>query len=297
MIVTGGRLIMLSLSHKLLRLVVVLALALDGTACANIILGGSANTLTTFNEVALKNGQGAVLLHVLNRGSLVATRWVKLDDPKKQYNFTVYQSSRHRSFDRQEDYDVVEVTPGTYALYSVFGDCDEGLRPIATDFDIAWQDKVVSSLGQVSVLKSYKSSGGTGGAGIWGGSGSGVGLGANFGMDLIPGEPVTICNLRTEGVKNGQAMLATVTVKAGELVYAGELELAYSADAKCDNLGNWMTDNQTSQYCGADWVSLEVKDRFITRAFPFIEKKMGGEAASRALVRLAKSGSFVSVRY
>jgi len=263
------------------------------TACAGPFGGRTA--LMNFNETALKQGRGAVMMHVVDRGSLLATRWQKLDDPRKRQNFTVYHSGRHRSFDRLDTYDVVLVEPGTYALYSVFGDCDEGLRPAATDWDETWREDVASRLGQVAHHKVYKPGGGgsTGGLGIWGGSGGHFGFG--LGLGVAPGEPVTICNLLTEGVR-GKALLATVTVKPGELVYAGELEFAFAADSRCETSGNWLTENETRQYCGADWARLAVTDRFNDRARPFIERNLGSESLRRAVVRLAEPGSFVTVK-
>ena len=265
-------------------------------ACAGPF-GGRPAPLMNFNETALKQGQGAILVHVVDRGSLLATRWQRLDNPRKRQNFTVYHSGRHRSFDRLDTYDVVLVEPGTYALYSVFSDCDEGLRPASTDWDETWRENVASRLGQVSRHKVYKPGGGgsTGGLGIWGGSGGHFGVG--LGLGFAPGEPVAVCNLLTEGVRQGRALLATVTIKPGELVYAGELEFAFAADSRCDTSGNWLTENETRQYCGADWARLAVTDRFSERARPFIEKNLGADALRRTVVRLAEPGSAVTVRH
>ena len=269
------------------------ALILLVSACA-----GRPDPLMNFNETALKQGRGAVMMHVIDRGSLLATRWQKLGEPQKRHNFTVYRSGRHRSFDRLDVYDVVMVEPGTYALYSVFSDCDEGLRPASTDWDEPWRENTASSLGLVSRHKIYRpgSGGSTGGLGIWGGSGGHVGLGLSLGLNAAPGEPVAICNLLTEGTRHGRALLATVTVKPGEVVYAGELEFAYGADSHCETSGNWLTESETRQYCGADWARLAVTDQFSARGRPFIEKHLGPEALRRAVVRLAEPGSAVTVR-
>ncbi|MDR3038319.1 MAG: hypothetical protein LBV21_03360 [Candidatus Adiutrix sp.] len=282
---------------KGLYLSAALGLVCLASACASSLWGSRPAPLMTFNEAALKQGRGVILMHVIDQGSLIATRWQKLDDPKKRQSFTVYRSGRHRAFDRMDIYDVVTVEPGTYALYSVFGNCDEGLRPASTDWDEPWRADLASPLGLVSRLKSYKpgSVGSTGGVGIWGGSGGGgLGLGLSLGLNSAPGEPVAVCNLLTPGVKNGQAMLATVTVKAGEVVYAGELEFAYGADSNCDSSGNWLTDNETRQYCGADWARLAVTDLFSAKARTFIQRNLGAEAERRAVVRLAQPGSFVT---
>ena len=282
---------------KVLFLAALASLALMISACAAPFAGRPA-PLMNFNEAALKQGRGAVLMHVLDRGRLIATRWQKLDEPHKRQSFTVYHSGRHRSFDRLEKYDVVLVEPGTYALYSVFGDCDEGLRPASTEWDEPWQEKVASRLGQVARHKSYRpgAGGSTGGLGIWGGSGGNRGLGLGLGMDLAPGEPLAICNLLTEGVRQGQALLATVTVKPGEVVYAGELEFAFGADLNCESSGNWLTESETRQYCGADWARLAVTDQFSAKARPFIERNLGEEALKRAVVRLAQPGTHVTFR-
>jgi len=273
------------------------ALTLLVAACSGP-LGGRPAPLMNFNEASLTQGRGAILMHVIDRGSLLATRWQKLGEPQKRQNFTVYRSGRHRSFDGLEIYDVVQVEPGAYALYSVFGDCDEGLRPASTDWDEPWRENLASRLGLVSLHKIYKPSAGgsTGGLGIWGGSGGHLGLGLSLGLNAAPGEPVAICNLLTEGVRNGQALLATVTVKPGEVVYAGELEFAFSADSHCETSGNWLTENETRKYCGADWARLAVADQFNARARPFIERNLGPEALRRAVVRLAEPGSSVTVR-
>ena len=278
---------------KVQHLAALLAMTLLIAACA-----GRPAPLMNFNETALTRGQGAVLMHVIDRGSLLATRWQKLDEPQKRQNFTVYRSGRHRSFDRLDTYDVVMVEPGSYALYSVFSDCDEGLRPASTDWDEPWRENLASSLGLVSRQKIYKPGGGgsTGGLGIWGGSGGHVGLSLGLGLNSAPGEPVAICNLLTQGVRQGRALLATVTVKPCEVVYAGELEFAYGADSLCETSGNWLTENETRQYCGADWARLAVTDHFSARARPFIEKNLGAKALERAVVRLAEPGFAVTAR-
>lgn len=283
------------------------ALTLLVLACADPF-GGRPASLMNYNDAALKQKRGAVMMHVVDRGSLLATRWQKLDDPKpgasrqkagapkKRQSFTVYHSGRHRSFDRLTTYDVVMVEPGTYALYSVFGDCDEGLRPSSTDWDEPWREDSASPLGMVSRHKLYRpgSGGSTGGLGVWGGSGGNLGLGLNLGLNAAPGEPVSICNLLSEGVRGGEALLATVTVKPGELVYAGELEFSFGADSRCETSGNWLTENETRQYCGADWARLVVTDKFSALARPFIEGSLGAEALRRSVVRLAEPGTAVS---
>ena len=284
------------------------ALTLLVLACAGPF-GGRPAPLMNYNDAALKQKRGAVMMHVVDRGSLLATRWQKLDDPKpkpgskpkpgapvKRQSFTVYHSGRHRSFDRLDAYDVVLVEPGTYALYSVFGDCDEGLRPASTDWDEPWREDAASHLGLVSRHKLYRpgSGGSTGGLGVWGGSGGNLGLGLGLGLNAAPGEPVAICNLLTEGVRGGEALLATVTVKPGELVYAGELEVSFGADSRCETSGNWLTENETRQLCGADWVRLAVTDKFSALARPFIETNLGAEALRRAVVRLAEPGTAVT---
>jgi hypothetical protein len=283
---------------KVRHLAALSALTMLVLACAGPF-GGRPAPLMNFSDAALKRGQGGIMLHVVDRGSLLATRWQKLGEPRKRQSFTVYRSGRHRSFDRLDTYDVLLVEPGTYALYSVFGDCDEGLRPASTDWDETWRENVASRLGQVSRHKVYKpgNGGSTGGLGIWGGSGGNLGLGLSLGLGAAPGEPVAICNLLTEGDRNGKALLATVTVKSGELVYAGELEFAFEADSRCETSGNWLTENETRQYCGADWARLAVTDKFSALARPFIERNLGAEALRRAVVRLAEPGSSVTVRH
>jgi hypothetical protein len=153
---------------------------------------------------------------------------------------------------------------------------------------------MASSLGLVSRHKLYRpgSGGSTGGLGVWGGSGGNLGLGLNLGLNAAPGEPVAICNLITE-VGGGEALLATVTVKPGELVYAGELEFSFGADSRCETSGNWLTEHETRQYCGADWARLAVTDKFSALARPFIEANLGAEALRRAVVRLAEPGTAV----
>lgn len=271
------------------------ALTLLVSACAGPF-GGRTDPLMNYNEAALKKGRGAIIMHVVDRGSLLATRWQKLGEPRKRQSFTVYRSVRHRSFDRLDTYDVIMVEPGAYVLYSVFGDCDEGLRPASTDWDEPWREDVASRLGLVSRHKVYKpgSGGSTGGLGIWGGSGGNMGLGLSLGLNAAPGEPVAVCNLQTEGARGGQAVLAKVTVKPGELVYAGELEFSFAADGRCESSGNWLTEGETRQYCGADWARLAVADRFGALARPFIERELGAEALRRAVVRLAEPGSSVT---
>jgi hypothetical protein len=131
--------------------------------------------------------------------------------------------------------------------------------------------------------------------GIWGGSGGHLGMGLSLGVNSAPGEPVAICNLLTEGVRKGQPLLATVTVKSGEVVYAGELEFAFGDDNRCGTSGNWLTEGETRQYCGAAWARLSVTDQF-SRARPFIERELGPEALRRTVVRLAQPGSAVMAR-
>ena len=286
------------------RLTAVTLCCLVLAACATSMLGGKVNRLQNFDAARLNRGQGAVLMHALNQGSLIATRWFKIDDPGRRQSFTVYRSDRHRALDPLNDYDVVMVEPGTYVLYSVFSNCEEGLRPGSTDWDEPWQDKVASSLGMVSWLRSWKPGGDvSSGTGIWGGSGgrSGISDGLGFdpgtaGVSGGPGNPIAICNLQSKGMYNGRPSLATITVKAGEVVYAGELHIEYSADSNCISQGNWMTDNESRRYCGADWMSLRVTDAYSARARGFIESTLGPEAAERAVVRLAEPGSLVSTK-
>ena len=284
------------------RLLAVAFSCLILAACTASMIGGKVNQLQNFDGARLGRGQGAVVMHAINQGSLIATRWFKIDDPNRRQSFTVYRSDRHRTFDTLNAYDVVMVEPGTYVLYSVFSNCEEGLRPGSTDWDEPWQDKVASSLGMVSWLRSWKPGGDvSSGTGIWGGSGgrSGVGDGLGFdpgttGVSGGPGNPIAICNLQSKGMYNGQPSLATITVKAGEVVYAGELHIEYRADNNCLTYGNWMTDNESRRYCGADWMSLRVVDAYSSRARGFIESALGSEALDRTVVRLAEPGSLVS---
>jgi len=293
------------MSHrKLFRLMAVMALSLTLAACASSIIGGKVNRIANFDETRLNKGQGAVLLHAVNQGSLIATRWYKLNDPDRKYSFTVYRTDRHRSLDRMDEYDVVMVEPGTYVLYSIFSNCEDGLRPASTEWDDMLRPEIATALGQVAWLRSWKP--GTDistGVGIWGGSGGRSGMGMGIGFDLGsagvgsgPGTPVATCNLLSSGMSQGRPSLATITVKAGEVVYAGDLNISYSPNTHCDNSGNWMTDNETRQYCGADWMTLRVTDRYSSHARPFIEKALGPVAAQKAVVRLAEPGSLVSVK-
>ncbi|MDR1043545.1 MAG: hypothetical protein LBP33_00275 [Candidatus Adiutrix sp.] len=289
---------------QIFRLAAVIWLGLTLAACAVSALGGKINQLVNFDESRLDRGQGAVMLHAINRGGLIATRWFKIDEPHKKYSFTVYRSDRHRALDQMDLYDLVMVEPGTYVLYSVFSNCEEGLRPGATDWDEPWREDVATSLGMVSWLRSWKpGSDVSTGVGIWGGSGGRSGVGVGFGFDVGgigansgPENPIAICNFLSQGMYNGRPSLATITVKAGEVVYAGELNLDYGANARCDSLGNWMTDNEMRQYCGADWVNLRVSDASSARAIPFIRKYFGSRAAQRVVVRLAEPGVLASAR-
>ena len=283
------------------RLTVLLALSLTLAACAaSSVFGGKVNQKVIFEEGRLARGQGAVMLHAVNRGGLIATRWFKIDEPDKKYSFTVYRTDRHRALDQMDLYDVVMVEPGTYVLYSVFSNCEEGQRPGSTDWDEPWRDDVATPLGMVSWLRSWKPGNDiSSGVGIWGGSGMGVGAGFELGSVGVaggPGNPVAICNLRSQGMSAGRPSLATITVKAGELVYAGELNIDYGADSQCKIQGNWMTDNESRQYCGADWMSLRVNDASSARARPFVEKHLGPAAAERLVIRLAEPGSMVSAK-
>lgn len=291
----------MNMSVKPFRLLAVLALALTLAACVSTAISGKTNVRSTFDEARLKR-QGAVLLHAVNSGGLIATRWFKIDQPDIKHSFTVYRTDRHRGLDRMDLYDVVMVDPGTYVLYSVFSNCEDGLRPGSTDWDEPMRDEVATPLGMVSWLRSWKP-GGEGssfsGLGIWGGSTGRAGVTADLGSEggsQGPGTPIAICNLRSPGLRNGQPSLATITVKAGEVVYAGELNINYGADGNCETLGNWMTDNETRQYCGADWVTLRVTDAFSSQAKPFIQKYLGSAAAEKAVVRLAEPGTLVSAQ-
>lgn len=288
---------------KTLPLLALAAACLALAACAaTSFLGVKVNQHLDFNEAALKKGQGAVMLHAINRGSLIATRWFKIDEPEKKYSFTVYRSDRHRALDSTDLYDVVMVEPGTYTLYSVFGNCEEGLRPGSTDWDEPLREELTTNVGMISRLTSYKPGGGLStGLGLWGGSGASAS--EAFGLDVTgmgtgagPGLPIAICNLRSPGLVHGRPALATITVKPGELVYAGELHIDYSDNGRCENSGNWLTENETRQYCGADRASLSIRDAFSSRAYNFINRYLGPEAAKRTVVRLAEPGSQVSVK-
>ncbi len=94
----------------------------------------------------------------------------------------------------------------------------------------------------------------------------------------------------------GRPSLATITVGPGELVYAGELFIDYGTNTNCTIEGNWMTDNESRQYCGAEWMSLRVSDASSPRAKPFVQKHLGPGAAERLIVRLAEPGSMVSAK-
>lgn len=293
---------MLSNPMKLMRLPVALVFCLTLAACASSMLGGKINVLNKYDPAMLNKGRGAVMLHAVNQGGLIATRWFKIDKPDQTYSFTVYRTDRHRAFDSMDLYDVVNVEPGTYVLYSVFGNCEEGQRPGSTDWDEPWRENIATPLGMVSWLRSWKPGNDiSAGVGIWGGSGGRSGTGGGIGFDLGstgvaggPGNPLAICNLRTKGMMGGRPILATVTVKAGEIVYAGELNISYGANSNCESIGNWMTDNENRQYCGADWAALNVTDAYNSRARAFVLKHLGPEAADRVVVRLAEPGSMVS---
>lgn len=287
---------------KSVRLLAVMALSLTLAACASSMIGGRVNRIADFDETRLAQGKGAVILHAVNQGSLIATRWFKMDDPDRRYSFTVFRSDRHRALDRMDDYDVVMVDPGTYVLYAVSSNCEDGLRPASTDWDDTLRPEIATALGQVSWLRSWKP--GTDvstGVGIWGGSGGRSGMGVGFdlggvGVGSGPGTPVATCGLLSTGIAQGRPSLATITVKAGEVVYAGELHISFSPNTNCDSSGNWMTDNETRQYCGADWMTLRVVDRFSSTGRAFIENNLGPVAAERAVVRLAEPGVLVSVK-
>lgn len=289
---------------KLFRLLAAVVCSLTLAACASSMLGGKINHMMNFDPAGLNRGQAAVLMHAVNQGGLIATRWFKIDQPTRRYSFTVYRTDRHRAIDSMNLYDVVMVEPGTYVLYSVFSNCEEGLRPASTDWDEPWRDDVATPLGMVSWLRSWKPGNDiSAGVGIWGGSGgrSGVGMGIGFDPGTVgvaggPGYPLAICNLQSKGMSQGRPSLATITVKAGEVVYAGELHISYGANTSCETTGNWMTDNESRQYCGADWVNLTVSDAFSSKARGFIEQYMGPEALNRAVVRLAEPGSMVSAK-
>lgn len=290
---------------KIFSLMAVVALSLTMAACASSIIGGKTSRLNNFDENRLKAGQGAVLLHAINQGGLIATRWHKIDNPDRNYSFTVFRTDRHRSLDQMNDYDVVMVEPGTYILYSIFSNCEEGLRPASTNWDDTLRPEVANALGQVSWIRTWKPGHDLStGVGIWGGSGSGMGAGVGVDMMSSVGiggaggasTPVAICNLLSTGMSQGRPSLATITVKAGEVVYAGDLYINFSANSTCKTTGNWMTDNEVRQYCGADWMTLRVVDRFSANARPFIENALGAAAAERAVVRLAEPGVLVSVK-
>jgi hypothetical protein len=263
--------------------------------CAVPFLSGKPRVIADFNEPALvSGGKGAVMLHAVNRGGLIATRWLKIDSPNVRRSFTAYRTNRHRALDSMKDYDVVTLEPGVYALYSVFSNCEEGLRPQFTDMDEPWRESVVTPLGMVSRLRSWKPGEVSTGIGAWGSSGGGLGLGVGVslgGLGEGPGRPVAVCNLRSEGLSRSEALLATVTVRPGELVYAGELTMDYGDDGNCEDSGNWLSDNETRSYCGASWMTLTVEDAFQTLAKPFIEKNLGPSALERAVVRLARPGT------
>lgn len=272
-----------------------LAVALSG--CANPLWGGKTAYLEDYNETAVTSGAaGAVMLHAINRGGLIATRWLKVDTPAARRSFTVFHSNRHRALDAMDGYDVVTVAPGTYALYSVFSNCEEGLRPSSTNMDEPWREGVATPLGQTSWVRSWKPGDAVSTSiGLWGGSGGGAraGLGAGMSIDGVgnaPGQPVATCNLLSQGVRDGAALLATVTVRPGELVYAGELEIDYGDNGQCETAGNWMADNETSRHCGAAWVTVDVTNQYGPLAAPFIERALGPEALKRAVVRLAVPG-------
>ncbi len=284
---------------KLTHLVAILAMLLLAS-CAASILTGKINHLVNFSDSSLNHGQGAVLMHATNQGGLIATRWFRIDNPERKYSFTVYRTDRHRAIDSMNLYDVVTVEPGTYVLYSVFSNCESGMRPGSTEWDEPMRENVATSLGMVSWLRSFKpGSSLTSGVGIWGGNG---GMNDSIrGSDMAaagvgPGTPVAICNLRSPGMSHGQPALATITVNPGELVYAGEININYATTNTCETIGNWLTDNEARQYCGADRVTLRIRDEFQSKALPFIEKYLGAEAASKAVVRLAEPGVLVSTQ-
>ncbi len=275
----------------------IMFIALAG-GCAVPLLSGKPRVIADFNESALvSGGRGAVMLHAVNRGGLIATRWLKVDAPGVRRSFTVYRTGRHRALDSMKEYDVVTVEPGTYALYSVFSNCEEGLRPQYTDMDEPWQEGVVTPLGMVSRLRNWKPGDVSTSIGAWGSSGGGMGVGVGVslgGFDENPGQPVSVCNLRSEGLSRGEALLASVTVRPGELVYAGELDIDYGDDGNCADSGNWLSNNETRSYCGASWMTLEIKDAYQSLAKPFIEKNLGPSAIERAVVRLATPGKMIA---
>jgi hypothetical protein len=263
------------------------------TACSGPLFTQKPKALMTFSEARLAAGEGAVVMHAVNRGSVIATRWFKTDQPQTRASFTTFQSARHRSRDDMNEYDVVMVEPGTYALYSIYGNCDEGLRSMALEWDEPLRAAVATDLGMVYKIQQWSSSDIATGVGIWGGGGrGGMGLGVSLGgFGGSPGLPIAACGLTGSGLsRDGRATMATITVKAGEVVYAGELDVDFTPTADCDQSGNWMTRNETRSYCGAQSLTLSVRDSFAARARFFIENRLGPLAAEKTVVRLARPG-------
>ena len=287
---------------RLLLLVGVLLLA---SSCNMPFLNSQADPLKKVDERSLTGNQGIVLLHAINKGGLMATRWVNVNNPNIKESFTIFHSKRHNLTDKLDDYDLVTVPAGTYALYSIYSNCQEGYRPKSTEWDEVIKKEVATNLGMVSWLRRWPASSsdsnvgfglGIGSGGGWSGSGVGVGVGVGVGGAVDQGLPVATCNLINEGVSGGRILLAEITVNPGEIVYAGEMDFEFGPDANCDEKSNFMTTGESSIYCGASYLRMRVGDSFQRLAYPFLVKTLGHSMANQAIVRLVKPGALAENR-
>ena len=285
------------------RLLLVVGVLLLTSSCNMPFLNSQADPLKKVDERSLAGNQGIVLLHALNKGGLMATRWVNVNNPNIKESFTIFHSKRHNLTDKLDNYDLVTVPAGTYALYSIYSNCQEGYRPKSTEWDETIKKEVASKLGMVSWLRRWPNSTadssvgfgiGIGSGGGWSGSGVGVGVGVGGAVDQ--GLPVATCNLINEGVAGGKILLAEITVNPGEIVYGGEMDFEFGPDANCNESSNFMTTGESSIYCGASYLKMSIRDSFQSLAYPFLVKSLGQARANQAVVRLVKPGALAENR-
>lgn len=250
-----------------------------------------------YQPQSLRQGQGAVLLHVINHQSLVASRWLKVDEPDKKFTFTVFHSRARNSADDRSQYDLVTVEPGTYAVYALYANCPEGYRRLEAGNDDEARPEIATALGMATWnyrLRAGSEYGwwpkvgfGIGAGRHWGGLGLGLGgFGPGYGRGLT-----SSCALFSQGLdRQGRPLIASLTVKPGELVYAGELTFNYWPNDNCRSSGDWAHRGEMIKRCGAARIELAVEDSFQATARPFLEKVLGPGEASKAVVRLAAPG-------
>ncbi|MGL4208504.1 MAG: hypothetical protein ACRCTY_03870 [Candidatus Adiutrix sp.] len=278
-----------------LFVVIMMVLVPIMAACSGPLFTQRQKPLNNIDEAKLASGQGAVLMHAINRQSLIATRWFKIDEPQTRLTLTTFSSSRHRSRDSLNSYDVVMLDPGTYVLYSISSNCAEGLRSSLSNWDEPLRTSVANELGMVYEVQQWSAADAATGISVWGGNRRG-GVGVNTSLGGVfsgaPGLPVATCALIGQGLNDsGQVTMASITVNAGEIVYAGELDIEFAPTATCDRSGNWMTQNETRSYCGAEFLRLSVRDASYS-AIPFIEKQVP-LAAHKTVTRLASPGVLI----